>query len=247
MIKKQNGITLVSLVIVIVLMLIISSTVVNVSLDRFEINSFNKMKNDIELLKDKVSNYYLKYNGLPVIRNDNNEPVEYIYTSLDFESGKYYILDLSAMEGVSLNYGKAGFESPNTTNDVYVINDLTHNIYYIKGIELQGTLYHYINNVSVTDTIPPSKPKIEVISGEQNEKGEYITDVEVAITHGKDSWSGISETKYSLDGGTTWESLTEENNIFTISTNGIYNIKAKSYDNLNNSSSEASLTIVISK
>lgn len=252
MIKKENGITLISLIVVIMLMLIISSTVVNVSLDRFEINNFKKMQNDIELLEDKVSNYYLKYGGLPVLRNSSNESIKYTYSTLNFtrngsDNANYYILDLEAMEGLSLNYGEEGFKNPNTSDDVYIINELTHIIYYVKGIELNDTIYHYISKDKTTDNIPPSKPEIKVISGEVDDEGNYTTDVEIVITHGKDSWSGIGGTTYSLNGGTTWNTLDESNNIYTITTNGTYNIKAKSYDNLNNYSSEATLTIVISK
>jgi len=247
MIKKQNGITLVSLIIVIVLMLIISSTVVNVSLDRFEINNFNKMKNDIELLKDKVSNYYLKYNGLPVIRDENNEPIEYTYTDFDLESGKYYILDLSAMEGVSLNYGKLGFENPNTTKDVYVINQLTYNIYYVKGIELQGSLYHYINNDTVTDTIPPSKPSINVISGVIDDNGTYLTEVKIELVAGKDGWAEIDKTTYSINNSTETDVEALTNNIYNITEDGTYEIKARTYDKNGNISEYSTKTITVNK
>ena len=56
MIKKSNGITLISLCIVIVVMFIIASTTVSISLDRFEINNYNKMISDLELLDEKVFN-----------------------------------------------------------------------------------------------------------------------------------------------------------------------------------------------
>ena len=50
--KNNRGITLVSLVITIVLMIIVASTTVYTSYQRFEINNLNKMINDIELLTD---------------------------------------------------------------------------------------------------------------------------------------------------------------------------------------------------
>ena len=84
MIKKEKGIALVSLLIVIALMTIIASTVIYISLDRFEINNFRKMCNDIELLQDKVSNYYLKYEVLPVLRNDELSTDKYVVISLNF-------------------------------------------------------------------------------------------------------------------------------------------------------------------
>jgi len=86
MIKQERGVTLVSLLITISLMTIISSIVVTMSLNRFEINSLRKLQNDLEVIEDKVSNYYLKYGVLPVLRNSStNEPIIYNYTTLSFD------------------------------------------------------------------------------------------------------------------------------------------------------------------
>ena len=116
MIKRENGITLASLIIAIAIMLIITSTTIYISFDRFEVNNLNKLSNDIELLEDKVSNYYLKYGVLPVLRVDNNAikyngTLNFVPNSGDNEN--YYIIDLGAMEGISLNYGKEGYEKTN--------------------------------------------------------------------------------------------------------------------------------------
>ena len=252
MIKKEKGITLVSLVITIVLMLIIAGTTVHVSLDRFEINKFNKMKNDIELLQDKVSNYYLKYNTLPVLREDDGSGKLYTYTTLDFEKNNgdnenYYILDLEAMEGISLNYGEEGFENPNASEDVYIINEDSHVIYYVKGIELKENMYHYFNrNSNVEDSIAPTKPQIKVISGKKNASGIYTTDVQVEIIPGKDNISGVSSTTYSVNGGEENDIATLSNNIYEIPENGNYTINVKTYAE-SGKTSEISETIEMHK
>ena len=118
--EKNNckGITLVSLIVTIVVMLIVISITGNVSYERFKINKFNKMKNDIELLSDKVNNYYLTYNEIPVVKEGENNLVKYEYTTLNFsknvnDNENYYIINLSAMKDISLNYGKEGFENLN--------------------------------------------------------------------------------------------------------------------------------------
>lgn len=251
MIKSEKGITLLSLVIIIALMTIISSTVVYMSLDRFEINNFSKMKNDIILLDEKVSNYYLRYNVLPVLREDDGTKKLYTYTSLDFEknsgdNSNYYILDLEAMEGISLNYGEEGFKTPNSSDDVYIINEETHTIYYVRGIELNGEQYYYLNNeTNIVDNIPPTKPQIKVISGKKNASGIYTTDVQVEIIPGKDNASGISSTTYSVNGGEY--TLTPENSIFTIAEEGKYEIIAKSYDDYGNISYDSKMEIEVVK
>lgn len=257
MIKKEEGITLISLIITIMIMLIIGSTVGTVSLERFKINNFKKMANDIELLQDKVSNYYLKYSGLPVLRNESVAkiyPVENLeFTRNSRDNNNYYIIDLEAMEGISLNYGADGFKKAKNgkaTDDIYIINQLTHTIYYVRGMELDGAKYHYIDSGGgLEDNIPPSSPQINIISGTKNASEVYTTNVEIEIIHGKDNLSGIEKTEYSLDGGTTWKEHVVDSNsiVLQITTNGTHTIKAKSYDKAGTTSSETSLIIKISK
>lgn len=243
--KKENGITLVSLIITIVLMFIIAGTTVYTSMDRFEINKLKKMYNDIELLSDKVASYYLKYNVLPI--------KEQYSTTLNFDknandSGDYYIIDLEALEGISLNYGKEGFESPNESDDVYIINEKTHQIYYVKGIEMKGLTYHTLENKNTLgDNIPPTKPEIKVISGTVNSAGIYTSDVELEIVPGKDNWSDVSKTTYSINGSIETDIKNLTNNILPISENGTYNVVAKTEDNSGNISEEVSLNITINK
>lgn len=251
--NNNKGITIISLLITVAIMLIISSTAIYTSMDRFEINKLNKMYNDINLLSDKVANYYLRYGELPVIKNN-----EYTYTNLNFnkninDDNTYYIINLSAMESISLNYGMEGFDNPNRSDDVYVVNNASHNVYYVKGIKANGNIYHTtdINRNSITDNIPPTKPEIKIIKGTKNEKGEYTNQVELEIIPGKDNWSDISKTTYSIySNDNTNNNVTEkdiatlENNICTIKDAGRYQIKVKSYDN-NGNSSENSLNIKI--
>lgn len=262
MIKGKNGITLVSLIITIGLMLIISSTVVYISLDRFQINEFNKMVNDIGLLEDKVSNYYLRYGGLPVLRDrSSKEPFQFDETKLTFtrnpiDNSVYYILDLEALDGISLNYGKDGFEAwkdyvenssgdiPYNLEDVYIINENTHTIYYVKGINLKEKNYYYIKpGGALTDNIPPSRPQINIISGERNDEGVYITAVEVEILPGQDNWSGVGGIEYTIKKFDYTTKITSEQKfthaedsekIVSITENGLYTIEAKTFDNANN-------------
>ena len=237
MIKNSKGITLVSLVITIAIMLIISGLTISVSMDRFEINDYNKMINDLKLLEDKVSNYYLKYNAIPVVRDEENNPILYNYTEIPFNTNRndnedYYILDLSAMEGISLNYGETGFKNINSSDDVYIINEKSHQIYYVKGVELKGTTYHSIvNNDVINDNIPPSKPSVKIVSGTLNHDGTYMTDVELEFLPGKSEGKTADKTEYSLDGGSTWTDINAlTNNIYKITSDGTYDIKVRSYD-----------------
>lgn len=260
--KNNKGITLVSLIITIVLMFIIAGTTIYTSTNRFKINNLKKMYNDIELLNDKISTYYVKYGGLPILKNDTGDSILYTYSNLDFDKNvnddsNYYIMDLEALGNMTLNYGEEGYRNPNTSDDVYIVNNKTHAVYYVKGIEnADGIIYHSLENQSLEneDTVPPTKPQINVISGTQDKTNEettqtklyFTSDVTVEFVSGKDNWSGISKTTYSIDNGVEIDISELPNNEYTLNTNGSYDIKVRSYDN-NLNYSETNLTINITK
>lgn len=247
--KSNKGITLVSLVITIAVMMIIASVTVNTSMGRFEMNSYKKLMNDLELLQEKVESYYLKYGGLPILRDSDNNPITPT-TNLDFDKNEkdnsnYYIIDLEAMENLVLNYGK-GFENYTDPNekDLYIINEGSHMIYYVKGVELSENIYYCVENDNemITDNIPPTKPEIKIISGEKNEEGFYTSDVEIEIIPGKDNGSGIEKTTYSyvfidINNIETYVSEEiQESKVITLTQEGEYNIQVTSVDKSNNES-----------
>ena len=239
---REQGITLISLVITIVLLLIITGTTVYTSIDRFKINNVQKLYNDIDLLDDKISSYYMQYGGLPVLKDDGNNPVSYQYTELNFtkdvnDNENYYILDLSAIGDITLNYGKEGYEQPNESDDVYIINEKTHTVYYVKGVESKdGTVYHskaLTNNIN-EDNIPPTKPEINVIEGDRIIENNYQTNATIEFVAGKDSWSGVKQTTYSINGSAEENINTLENNIYKLTGKGIYDLTLRTYDDNNN-------------
>lgn len=238
--KNQNGITLVSLIITIIVMFIVASITINVSLDRFEINNFNKMKNDLELLVDKVSNYYLKTGSIPVLLTSSGDKVQYTYSAIDFDTDSsdnetYYIIDLAAMDGLVLNYGKEGFEDPNASDDVYIINELTHTIYYVKGMKLDNEIFHYVKASNLIEsTIPPTTPQVKIVNGElkTDEYGTtyYLGAVTLEFVPGVSNNTEIEKTTYSINNGTETNISTLTNNLYKLNdTTADYSITLKTY------------------
>ena len=66
MIKKNKGITLISLSIAVIILLIITGMILYSAKDSIDIKNLTNMQNDIANLRDKVSLYYLKYGNIPV-------------------------------------------------------------------------------------------------------------------------------------------------------------------------------------
>lgn len=261
--KNQKGITLVSLIIIIIIIFIITGTTVYTSTNRFKVNNLSKMYNDIELLNDKVATYYLKFGGLPIVKNTENFPINYTFSQLSFDKNinddeNYYIIDLEAIGNITLNYGKEGFTNQNASDDVYIINNKTHTVYYVKGIEYtDGKWYHSktIENNENQDTVPPTKPQIKIIDGTEDKNNEnttkenvyYKTDVKIVFVPGKDNWSGVSKTTYTINESSTEVDIaTLKNNEYILTSNGSYQIKLKTYDNHSNYS-ETILTVNINK
>ena len=131
-IEKNKGITLVSLVITIIILLILTGTTIyNFSISN-EVSYYNKMVSDIKLLNDKILVYYNKYEEIP--KTDRE---------ITINGTLYYEIDLSKIEGLTLNYGNEYGETVELSNssDVYVVDE-SLNVYYLQGVEKSGEIYH---------------------------------------------------------------------------------------------------------
>lgn len=90
-------------------------------------------------------------------------------------------------------------------------------------------------NLAINFSEPPdqSAPTTTIsLSGTVGDFDWYVSDVEVTLTAtDNEGGSGVAETKYSLDGGETWNTYTAP---FTITADGAYDLLARSWDNAGN-------------
>lgn len=146
-IKNNSGIALMTLTLAVLILVIISSMLVYYSTDAVNVQKLSKMHNDIEQLEEKLQNYYLDKEELPVL-------TEYLNTSniKENETDKFFVIDLSKLKNLNLNYGrdfekikseynKSGFNDSKYT-DIYVINQRNMRVYYIDGIKMSGNTYY---------------------------------------------------------------------------------------------------------
>ena len=172
-VNSNKAITLISLVVAVAIMIIIVSLLVYNVRTGLKVRTLTMMENDISILDDKVNAYYVKYGALPV-------SIKYNVSPLPFEdnlnpndsSDGYYVLDLEAFEGLTLNYGsdfkKVTQENVANYTDLYIINEQSFQIYYAKGIEMDGVMY-YTNDVSEEiSLIKENMKKVEVNIEETN-------------------------------------------------------------------------------
>lgn len=142
---SNKAITLVTLVLTIVLILLISGTMGYYTTSGLSLQKVNNMYSDIEQIQSKVDEYYIKNKDLPIL---NETGIVNFSNSINVnDSSDYYVIDLSKLGNMSLNYGKE-FESVKASNsldtytDLYIINAQSQTIYYLKGIKYEDKFYY---------------------------------------------------------------------------------------------------------
>ena len=108
--KEQKGINLISLSVAVTVILILTSITLYNATENIKISKLKAMQADIENLSDKVSSYYSQYGELPVNKNIEYTNINKIKNSGVISSfvdtGKFYVIDLSKIENLTLNYGE---------------------------------------------------------------------------------------------------------------------------------------------
>lgn len=155
-IRKNNGVTLISLAITVIVLMIISGIFANISIHHVGLQKKQNLYTDIELLKSKVDEAYLKNGEVPVICDYLNKSklqglLKTNAGSANFESAlsaedgeQYAVIDLEKLEGVTLKNGydeeyknvkqKKEITESDVEDDLYIINLKSHKIYYPKGV-----------------------------------------------------------------------------------------------------------------
>lgn len=164
MIKKEKGISLISLAIAVAVLLILTNVIIYNVRDDLKIGNLKEMQNDIQNLRDKVSDYYMQNGQVPArVEYPNiNHLKEAGVISEVSDTGRFLVIDLSVIENLTLNRG-ADFETIKTWDtlteeqaknhtDLYIINETSHNIFYVAGITIDNEIFY--TDVEDLDTKP---------------------------------------------------------------------------------------------
>ena len=174
--KENKGINLISLTIAVTVILILTGIIIVNSVSSLKSNKLRNMQADIDNLRDKVSNYYSRYGEIPADRSIEYTNISHINSiSEAVDTGAFYVIDLPAMENVTLNYGKdyekirngeaTTEEEINKLTDLYIINADSHNIFYVAGIELDGETFYTDYGEEDKDTVPVEMIEIKKVKG----------------------------------------------------------------------------------
>lgn len=133
MLKSNKGITLTSLIVTIIIILILTTIIVKDTNTGKDYKMYKLMCADVEMLEDKILIYYNKYGDIPTV-DLSQEDEEKIEENLDKNPEDMKRVDTSKLSGITLNYGD--------TEDVFVIDTATFEVYYLNGIEYEAEIYY---------------------------------------------------------------------------------------------------------
>ena len=144
-IKSENGITLIALAVTVIVMLIISVGITATMTTNIEMKNYNKFKEDIITLSEATKLYYLNNGTLPVATDK-------VLTSIDVPSkdinpndnDKYYYIDMSLLPDAETYFGQGNKDGTftSTDKDLYVVNEKSLTVYYLKGAILNGERHY---------------------------------------------------------------------------------------------------------
>ena len=207
MIKNEKGVTMIAIVITIIILLIIVATVSFSSKNGIDMKKMNNMYTDIILLEDKVAFYYLEHGTIPAKGAAllPDEIPDEIKTYNPNDNENYYKLDLDLLENVDLNYA---IDASNV-RDIYIINEKSHAIYYLKGV----TISEYDNltmnrKQDVTYyTIPRKYDAVDLVELESEIEGvdAVYTDIDFFIFSSSDPSVIIGFDTSKLTGGKNYK------------------------------------------
>lgn len=169
--KQDKGVTMVALIVTIITLIILTSMLVYNVKDSVYIKAFTNLYNDVELLREKVTEYYEEYGQIPV-----GTPEKIKYTNISQlsnsgilskkeEEGDFYVIDIEAMKGITLNYGKDydrvknDIQNANNYTDIYIISENSHNIFYVKGISIKE---NNTTKIYYTDYTEPDETTVDL-------------------------------------------------------------------------------------
>lgn len=132
--------------VVLIITLIVLGILAGVAINNIDIGTdvrnYNYMCADIELLENKIKIYYNKYGQLPIKEGKIEIPATLQEQTSSRDNENYYEIELNLLKGMALNFGGGSSED----KDIYIVNEQSLEVYYLKGIDYEGNTYYRKNN-----------------------------------------------------------------------------------------------------
>ena len=225
---KENGITLVALVIMIVLLLILASIGYTVGDSTISSAKFTQFKNELKVMQTKVNelNQENKTDDGQELTEEQKDILDIQEISDVIYNGKTEEQKAKIKNGfryVSKNYINETFDLEGVSRD-YLVNVEYRYVVFPDGFEYEGITYYMINQIYS-----------EIYNVQYNDKNEKTGDFDVVVTKENnrckveisniqyngyvDKW----QVKYKLEDSSYWE--TSDNLTFYLREEGKYSVK----------------------
>lgn len=149
-IRNAKGISLISLAIAVIMLVLIANLIIYNVKDNLKVGKLKEMQNDVANLRDKVASYYAQNGKIPAsIQYTNVSHIRSAGVISDtVDTGDFLVIELSALENLTLNYGedyekiKEASGDIDKYEDLYIINEDSHNIFYVRGITVDKETFY---------------------------------------------------------------------------------------------------------
>ena len=206
---NNRGITLASLAIAVIVILILTGTLIYNVKDNLRVANLREMQNDIQNLRDAVSNYYSINGSIPAkLKYTNTDNINRIkdagVINEKADTGDFYIIDLKELENLTLNYGEdykhisdaTSEEEASQYTDIYIINEESQNIFYVEGIRVDNDWF-YTDYTS--EDVDEQKVNLRYVDGVKIPDGFYY------VGGTKEEGIVISDNIEDMNEGTSYE------------------------------------------
>lgn len=171
---NSKGVSLISLSITVIILIIITNILIYNLKDNLGVTNLRNMQNDISNIREKVASYYAQNGKIPAkIKYTNVSNIDVISDAVD--TGDFYVVDLEALENLTLNYGldyrniEEDWEQSqiDQLSDIYIINETSHNVFFVRGISVDDQIFYtdyepkdidtkevnlrYVDNIKIPD------------------------------------------------------------------------------------------------
>lgn len=210
-ILDEKGITLSVLVLTVVVMALLITTI-GISVSGYgDVKTLKTFNNDLQIVREKTDVYYETNKELPVSEKITFDMKTLLGNSRNENDGEvYYKVDLSLLDDMNLTYG-----INNTSNNYYIVNEESHNIYYYPGITVSGNTYYGIKDVTqdindVKFNVPSYELKTEVTATVTNNEPNIQLKVYADINN-----ANIVHYKFKIDNEPWTEAQTQNSYTFS--------------------------------
>ena len=185
--------------------------------DTKDISKLSSLYSDIDNLNDKISNYYSTHGKIPAFKVEGmDDAIQEYWKSYEEnpsgganDTGDFLVIDLNAIDNLTLNYGRA-FDNVKTKKkiendsdaDLYIINENSHNIFYLYGIDVEGKIY-FTNRDKDTEKLELRYVDgIKIYDGYSYESGNKENGIIIVSNTNKDikyKWVDVKNGKYKVN------------------------------------------------